>query len=127
MLFIRLCLAAVLLWASPLAAQDVSRLQAPSAAAESSRVLCATSCVLTGFQVNTGASAVWVMLFNATAVPSNGAVTPVKWYQVAANSTAAVAWPSPISLTVGATVACSTTGPFTQTLTATCTISGEVR
>lgn len=121
-------LACVLLWfGTPLAAQETSRYVAPSTAAESSRVLCLIPCVLNGFNVNSGASAVWVMLFDATAAPSDGASqTPLKLYQVAANSTLSVGYAG-LRTNTGAVLVCSTTGPFTKTATATCTFSGDIR
>lgn len=108
-------------------AQVASRLQAPSAAAEIGRVLCAAACNLTGFQVNTGAVAGWVMLFNATAVPADGTVAPVKWWQVAINTTLEIHYQNPLRMTTGATVVFSSTGPFTKTGSATALFSGEVQ
>ena len=100
----------------------------PSGAAESSHVFKAAAGVLYGFQVNTGASAVWVMVFNATSAPADGAVTPIKWYQVAANSTLTVTYiPVAIQLSTGITIVCSTTGPFTKTASSTCVFSGEAQ
>lgn len=74
----------------------------------------------------TGASAGYFMLFNATTAPADGAVAPVKVWQVAANSERAIDFPVPIRLTTGATLVFSTTGPFTKTASATAFMSGEI-
>ena len=113
--------------------------QATASALESSHVLKSTGpATLVGFQVNnTTASAIWVMVFDAATAPSAGTVTGcsaasssrpcvIKWYQVAANSTLSEKWiPGPFpQLQTGIIVACSSTGPFTLTYSANCTISG---
>ena len=125
-------LAAALLWSAPCFAQQivvppqVPPVTSPSVAA--SIVLKAYPGGLFGFQVNTGAVAVWVMLFNAATVPADGTVAPVKWYQVPQNSTFAVSYvPTQLQFSAGISLACSTTGPFTKTATATCTFSGEIQ
>ena len=102
-----------------------------SAALESSHVLKGSAGNLYGFQVNfgtCGSPPCWIMLFDATSLPANGAVTPIKWYQVGANTTATITWePGPaLRFNNGLVVGCSTTGPFTLTATAQCAISGEV-
>lgn len=93
----------------------------------SSAVLLAGPGYLNGVQVNSTSAAVWVLLFNATSAPSNGAVTPVKAWQIGTNQTLAASWAgAALQLGIGITVACSTTGPTTLTLSGTCTFSGEV-
>lgn len=82
---------------------------------------------LIDFQVNTTTAGGWIMVLDQNTAPSNGAVTPIKWYQVGANNTYGVAFEFPLLFLNGAVVACSTTGPFTLTLTQTCTFSGEVK
>lgn len=126
-------LVAGLAWGFPAHAQQVSYFppmlpQAPSTATESNHVFKAGPGWIPEFQVNSGAVSVWVMLFNAVAAPADGAVTPVKWYQLPAASTLGASF-SPVALqfTTGMTAVCSTTGPFTKTATATCTFSGEVQ
>ncbi len=101
-----------------------------SAALESNRVLKASAGSFTGFQVNMVTCATypcWVMVFDATALPGNGAVTPLKWYQATQNSTIGASYKPPLSVVNGITVGCSTTGPFTLTATAQCTFSGEAQ
>jgi hypothetical protein len=70
------------------------------------------------------------MLVDAAAVPAAGGavVAPVKWWQVAVNSTLAVSWaPTALQLANGIILLCSTTGPFTYTATSTCEFSGETQ
>lgn len=90
------------------------------------------------FNVNSTSAAVSVILFDAAAVPANGAVTGcvnsaaarpciARVWQLAASSTLAATWsPGPfLKLQAGMIVACSTTAPFTFTASATCLFSGE--
>lgn len=113
--------------------------QTTATAAESSHVFKpAGPANVVKFQVNTGGSAVWVMVFDATTAPTAGTVTGcstvaatrpcvAKWYQVAINSTLTDSWGSGpyLSLQTGMVVACSSTGPFTLTYSATCVFSAE--
>lgn len=102
----------------------------PSTALESSHVLLNKAGTLFGFQVNFSTCAsypCWVMLFDAASLPANGAVTPVKWYQVSQNTTVSDEFIPPLAMATGITVGCSTTGPFTLTATVQCAISGQVK
>lgn len=114
--------------------------QASASALESSHVLKSSGpATVVRFQVNnTTASAMWVMVFDASTAPSAGAVTGcatygssrpcvAEWYQVPANSTLNASFssgPFP-QLQTGLVLACSSTGPFTLTYSANCTFSGE--
>lgn len=72
----------------------------------------------------------WVLLFDATALPADGpAQTPIRFYQVGANSTLPVMWAPgpPLHFKTGLVIGCSTTGPFTLTATAQCAIAGDVK
>ncbi len=98
-----------------------------SSAAENGHVLKASAGNLYGLDVSSGASAGYVLIFNSTTIPSNGAVTPIKAYPIAANSAIGLSWsPVPLYFSTGISVAFSTTGPFTLTLSATAFFSGEV-
>jgi len=88
----------------------------PSAAAASSLVLRAVPGRVDIIQVNTAGSPGFVMLHNLAAAPVDGAVTPVMVWQIGANAT----------LTVGAVLTFSTTGPTTQTLSATAWFNGRM-
>lgn len=73
-----------------------------------------------------GASAGVVFLFNATDIPSNGTVTPVKAWILGAASSLSVAFDPPLRLGTGATLAFGTgTDPFSLTASATAFLSGE--
>lgn len=101
-----------------------------STAAESSHIIKGAAANAYGCNWNTGATSGWFLLLNATTVPADGAVTPVKFYQVAANSTLGVDFTSggvPIRLGTGAVWTFSSTGPFTLTKSATAVGSCEVQ
>jgi hypothetical protein len=158
---LRVALALMLsLWACVAAAQPVEKLcaeglsaqgtvtcattiqpQATATAVESNHVFKTSAANVVDFQVNTDANAVVVMLFDATALPSNGAVTGcanattprpcvVKWWQLAASSTLSVTWaPGPFpALQTGMVLGCSSGAVtfFTLTASAHCTFSAEV-
>lgn len=91
-----------------------------STAAESSRVLCSTPCFLRNGYVTTGAVAGFLMTFNATSAPADGAVTPRECIAVPAGVTVGLDFgeqsePYP----TGLTVVFSSTGCFTKTASAT--------
>lgn len=101
------------------AAAAISPVVSPSA--EGSRVFCSAACNLWSIYITTGASAGFLMTFNATSAPAEGAVTPVECVQVAANSTVALSFgPGPPDrYSIGATAVFSTTGCFNKTISAT--------
>lgn len=102
-----------------------------STAAESSHLLCTSAgdgCKLYGLSVTNGATAGYVLLFDAVAAPSNGAVTPVKCYAMPApGDTLAMSADPPIRFPTGIVAVYSSTGCFTQTLSATAVFSAQVR
>lgn len=58
----------------------------------------------------------WIMVFDATSLPSNGTVTPAKCYALPSGATSAsYAWPIGLNFTTGITVGASTTGCFSLT------------
>lgn len=84
---------------------------------------------LYGFSVTTGATAGYVFVSNTTTAPTAGgaAITPVKCYTIAANSTVGVTYSPPLVLSTGVTLVFSTTGCFTNTASATAFISGDAK
>lgn len=99
-----------------------------STAVESGRVLKASAGNLYGLNVTSGASAGFVLVFNSTTVPADGAVTPVKCYPLAANTGFDLNYrASPVAFATGISVAFSTTGCFTKTASATAFISGDFK
>lgn len=96
-----------------------------TAAVASSKVLKATPGNFYGCNAVAGASALYIMLIDATAAPADGAVTPIKCWTVAANASLEIGYATPIVCAVGITLVASTTGPFTKTASATAFLSGE--
>lgn len=94
-----------------------------STVAEGSRIAKVTGGNCYGFNVVSGASAGYFMLFNSATVPADGTVTPLRCYVVAANASLAVSWDTPRRFGAGITGVFSTTGPFTKTISATAFIS----
>ena len=97
-------------------------LSAQSTAAASNLVIKASAGNLYEITVSVGATAGYLMLFNATSLPSNGAVTPV--YCVPVDSNGTNGWFSksffpPKGFATGITAGFSTTGCFTLTASAT--------
>lgn len=76
-----------------------------------------------GFNVVSGASAGYFMLFNSATVPADGTVTPFRTYVMAANASLGVHWDVPRRFSAGIVGVFSTTGPFTKTLSATAFIA----
>lgn len=73
--------------------------------------------------LTSGASAGYFMLFDATAAPADGAVTPFKCWVAAANSTISISNNPPIRAATGITVVFSTTGCFAKLASATAFMS----
>jgi hypothetical protein len=98
-----------------------------STALETSHVVPGGVKALHGVSVNTTVAGGWFMILNAAADPGNGPVTPLKWIQVGANQTAGLTadpdtmWAFPL----GVVLVFSTTGPFTETQSATVVFSWQ--
>jgi hypothetical protein len=91
---------------------------------------------LASFHVDTGSTAIWVMVYDGTSVPSsstlNGCVSSLTArpciltrYQFPANNSYGVDFGAEFSLqfTTGLIFLCSTTGPFVFTSSASCTFA----
>lgn len=104
---------------------------ATTAALGSSQVVKASAGTLYSFNVSAdptlAAAPWWVLIFNATAAPSNGAVTPAKCYAEPAGATSASGAfaAGGVAFSTGITIVASSTGCFTQTLSAHAFISGD--
>lgn len=73
------------------------------------KVLQASAAVLKGLSVTSTSASAFVMVFNATSAPADGAVTPAKCFQFNGPNTVAVSWGlAPLKLSTGATVVIST-------------------
>jgi hypothetical protein len=100
-----------------------------SASAEGTHVLKGTPGNLYDLYVTTGTTPGYVMTFNATSAPGDGAVTPIDCIQAPASQTTALftlASP-PEVFSTGISVAFSTTGCFTKTVSATAFFHGRVQ
>lgn len=83
---------------------------------------------LQGVNVTSGASAGYVLVFDSTTVPADGAVTPARCVPLAANTGIELNWrASPIMFRNGMVVVFSTTGCFTKTASATAFIAADYR
>ncbi len=125
--------------------QAYAQTQTTASAVEASHIFCTKPCQIYGGQINnTNAASRWVMIFDATTDPGDGAVTGcttaatvrpciMKWYQIAATASLGVSdifmfnSSSRLPVKNGFVIVCSSTGPFTKTETADCTFSFEVQ
>lgn len=74
------------------------------------------------------AAAWWIMAYDATTAPADGAVTPAKCYAVPSGATSySAAFPIPPAFTVGVVLGVSTTGCFTKTASTHAFISADYR
>ena len=89
-----------------------------SAAAEGSHILKASPGCLLATYVTIGSTAGYLMIFNSTTVPADGAVAPVECIQVAATTTGWENWAPlpPEYFSLGIVAVFSTTGCFTKTI-----------
>jgi hypothetical protein len=111
---------------SPSAASGVTR--AVTSAAASALVIKASAGNLGRVGITTGANAGYLMLFNATTAPADGAVAPVSAYTVAANSTLEMDYSgAALQFATGMVAVFSTTGPFTKTASATAMIWADAK
>lgn len=98
--------------------------------AASNQVLCSAACNVYSITVTIGATAGWVMLFNATVLPSNGATdaTMVWCYPVNSDGTKGgidKSPPQPWAMTTGAVIGFSSTACNSLTASATAFFSGQ--
>jgi hypothetical protein len=113
--------------AAPVSAQSLSKTRA-TAAVSAGFVLRAGATNLAGLSVTTGGTAGYVMLFDATAVPADGAVTPTRCLPIAANTGLDLNFRgSPLRFDNGVVVVFSSTGCFTKTGSATAYLAGDIQ
>jgi hypothetical protein len=100
---------------------------AATSALASSLVLKASAGNLLSLVCETGGVSGYLMLFDATSAPVDGAVSP-KWVSpVYANAGGSWAWPAPLAFSNGVVAVFSSTGPFIKTASATAFMAGQVR
>jgi hypothetical protein len=101
-----------------------------SGAAEGTHVLKASAGNLYGLTTTIGVTTGWVMVFNATSAPADGAVTPVFCRYIKSDGTGgsnSVEFKPPLAFSTGVSVAFSSTGCFTKTASATAFFAGQVQ
>lgn len=98
-----------------------------SAAMENSHVLKNAPGLLYSLAATTSGPAGYVMVDNATALPADGAVTPVLCYSIPSNGTFNLPISHPIPFSTGITAVFSTTGCTTQTKSASAFFQAQVK
>jgi hypothetical protein len=101
----------------------VARVQ--TAAVASSQIIKASAGNLYGYNIVAGASAGYLMIFDAVSAPVDGTVTPKLVEAIAANASIQQSLRTPIRFATGITMVFSTTGPFTKTASATAFLAGD--
>lgn len=111
---------------SALAANAVT--PAATTAVASELILKASAGNLYSVNVAAGATAGFLLIFNATSAPADGAVTPVKCLPIAANAGVEMSVREmPEFFSTGIVAVFSSTGCFTKTASATAFISGDAK
>jgi len=67
----------------------------------------------------------WIMLFNLTAAPADGAVAPLKAWQLPAGATERWTFTPRLAMGTGIVLVFSATGPYVKTASATALLSGD--
>jgi len=112
----------------PSAASAAGITTTASAAVTGGQIVKASAGNLYGFNVVSGASAGYVLVFNSATVPADGAVTPARCLPLAANTGLDVNLRGqPTYFSAGITIVFSTTGCFSKTASATAFISGDAK
>lgn len=111
---------------APASAQIVSS----SSVLAANRVVKAAPGKLYGFNVSADATlagaAWWIMIYDATAAPADGTVTPRKCYAMASGATQfSMSFNDPLQFGVGIVIGVSTTGCFSKTESVHAFISGD--
>lgn len=114
---------------APSSASTVGIAPIVSASVESNHVFKGSAGNLYSLSVTNGTASGYLLLFNATTAPADGAVTPLACYGMpSANSTFALSFGSvPAYYSTGITAVFSTTGCFTKTASATAFFSGQAQ
>lgn len=74
------------------------------------------------------AAAWWIMIYNATSAPGDGAVTPQKCYAMTAGTTSySAAFPTPVPFSTGIVIGVGTNGCFTKAASTHAFISGDYK
>lgn len=81
---------------------------------EGGKVVSTTNKVLIGFSVTTVTAAAWIMVFDASSIPADGAVAPKLCFSTTSAGSSSYAVNLPV--TTGIVLVLSTTGCFTKTI-----------
>jgi len=101
-----------------------------SGATEATHVMKVSAGSLLSLTTSIGAVSGWLMIFDATSAPADGAVTPKFCRYIKSDATGgatSLAWVNPLTFATGISVAFSSTGCFTKTASATAFFSGQVQ
>lgn len=103
-----------------------------SVALAANTVVNATAASLYSFNISADSTlsgaAWWIMIYNATSAPADGAVTPLKCYAMSSGTTSySGAFPNPVPFSTGIVIGVSTTGCFTKTASTHAFISGDYK
>lgn len=117
---------------TPSAASGAGLTPVSSSALAANTVIKASAGNLYSFEVSADSTlsgaAWWIMIYNATSAPVDGAVTPLKCYAMASGTTSyGAAFPTPAAFSTGITIGVSTTGCFTKTASTHAFISGDAQ
>jgi ABC-type branched-subunit amino acid transport system substrate-binding protein len=111
--------------AAPTSASGGAVVRVQTAVAASSQIVKASAGNLYGYNIVSGASAGYLMIFDAVSAPADGTVTPKLVEAIAANASIQQSLRTPIRFSTGITMVFSTTGPFTKTASATAFLAGD--
>jgi hypothetical protein len=113
--------------AHPMPVAGVAVAPVASATIEAAHVLKSSAGTIYALQANATQSG-YVMLFDSSTVPADGAVTPIKawFFSSAAQATIDKSFNPPLAMHNGIIVVFSTTGPFVKTAAASAQFSAEV-
>lgn len=113
---------------APSSTAAVGTASSVTGAVASALVVKASAGNLYGINVVAGASAGFVLVFNATTAPADGAVTPVRCIPLAAGAGIELNYRGPpLAFSTGITVVFSTTGCFAKTASATAFIAADAK
>lgn len=117
---------------APSAASTSGLTPTTSAALAANTVIKASAGNLYSFEVaadsTLSAAAWWIMIYNATSAPGDGAVTPLKCYAMPLGTTTfSAAFPTPVAFSTGIVIGVSTNGCFTKAASTHAFISGDAQ
>lgn len=115
---------------NPSSASGAAVTQTASSALAANLVVKGSAGNLYSFQVSADSTlsgaAWWIMIYDATSAPGDGAVTPARCYALPSGTTSfAAAFPTPVRFATGITIGVSTNGCFTKAASTHAFIAGD--